>query len=110
MAQENEKTNKFHKEPMLSTLVFVTFMPLQVSPTGQSTVPLSRPLAVSAYVDTAKILGLPKFKLRDSKGNLYSPYKVMMQEPSAIVLQHAGMPMVSDITMRKAYIQSYVKR
>ncbi len=110
MAQENEKTNKFHKEPMLSTLVFVTFMPLQVSPTGQSTVPLSRPLAVAAYVDTAKILGLPKFKLRDSKGNLYSPYKAMMQEPSAIVLQHAGMPMVSDITMRKAYIQSYVKR
>ena len=110
MAQENEKTNKFHKEPMLSTLVFVTIMPLQVSPTGQSTVPLSRPLAVAAYVDTAKILGLPKFKLRDSKGNLYSPYKAMMQEPSAIVLQHAGMPMVSDITMRKAYIQSYVKR
>lgn len=110
MAQENEKTNKFHKEPMLSTLVFVTLMPLQVSPTGQSTVPLSRPLAVAAYVDTAKILGLPKFKLRDSKGNLYSPYKAMMQEPSAIVLQHAGMPMVSDITIRKAYIQSYVKR
>jgi hypothetical protein len=110
VAQENEKTNKFHKEPMLSTLVFVTFMPLQVSPTGQSTVPLSRPLAVAAYVDTAKILGLPKFKLRDSKGNLYSPYKAMMQEPSAIVLQHAGMPMVSDITIRKAYIQSYVKR
>ena len=110
MDQENEKTNKFHKEPMLSTLVFVTFMPLQVSPTGQSTVPLSRPLAVAAYVDTAKILGLPKFKLRDSKGNLYSPYKAMMQEPSAIVLQHAGMPMVSDITIRKAYIQSYVKR
>ena len=110
MDQENEKTNKFHKEPMLSTLVFVTLMPLQVSPTGQSTVPLSRPLAVAAYVDTAKILGLPKFKLRDSKGNLYSPYKAMMQEPSAIVLQHAGMPMVSDITMRKAYIQSYVKR
>ena len=110
MAQENEKTNKFHKKPMLSTLVFVTFMPLQVSPTGQSTVPLSRPLAVAAYVDTAKILGLPKFKLRDSKGNLYSPYKAMMQEPSAIVLQHAGMPIVSDITMRKAYIQSYVKR
>ena len=110
MVQENEKTNKFHKEHMLSTLVFVTFMPLQVSPTGQSTVPLSRPLAVAAYVDTAKILGLPKFKLRDSKGNLYSPYKAMMQEPSAIVLQHAGVPMVSDITMRKAYIQSYVKR
>ena len=110
MAQENEKTNKFHKEPMLSTLVFFTFMPLQVSPTGQSTVPLSRPLAVAAYVDAAKILGLPKFKLRDSKGNLYSPYKAMMQEPSAIVLQHAGMPMVSDITMRKAYIQSYLKR
>ncbi|OWF65107.1 hypothetical protein B6A14_04650 [Polynucleobacter hirudinilacicola] len=95
---------------MLSSLVFITFMPLQVSPSGNSGVPLSRPLAVAAFVDGAKILGLPKFKLRDAKGNPYSPCKAMMQEPSAIVLQHAGMPMVSDITMRKAYIQSYVKR
>ena len=95
---------------MLSTLVFITLLPLQVSPTGKSTVPISRPIAVAAFVDSAKILGLPKFKLRDANGNLYSPYKTMMHEPYALVHQHAGMPMVSEVTMRKAYIQSYVKR
>lgn len=99
-----------NKEPMLSSLVFITLMPLQISPTGNSMLSLSRPLAVAAFVDTAKILGLPKFKLRDAKGNLYSPYKVMMYEPYALVHQFAGIPMVSDVTLRKAYIQSYVKR
>jgi hypothetical protein len=95
---------------MLSTLIFITFMPLQISPSGKSTVPISKPLAVAAFVDSAKILGLPKFRLRDAKGNLYSPYKAMMHEPLAIVQQHAGMPMVSDVTIRKAYINSYVRR
>jgi hypothetical protein len=95
---------------MLSTLVFITLMPLQVSPSGNSTVPLSKPLAVAAFVDSAKILGLPKLKLRDSNGNLYLPYKTMMQEPYALVHQQAGMPMVIELTMRKAYINSYVRR
>lgn len=95
---------------MLSTLVFITLMPLQVSPSGNSTVPLSKPLTVAAFIDSAKILGLPKFKLRDSNGNLYSPYKAMMYEPYAQVHQQAGMPMVSEVTMRKAYINSYVRR
>jgi hypothetical protein len=88
----------------------MTLMPLQVSPSGNSSVPISRPLAVAAFVDSAKILGLPKLKLRDSKGSLYSPYKTMMQEPYAMVHQQAGMPMVSELTMRKAYINSYVRR
>jgi hypothetical protein len=95
---------------MLSTLVFITFMPLQVSPGGNSPVPISRPLAVAAFIDSAKILGLPKFKLRDDKGNLYSPYKTMMQEPYALLHQQAGMPMVSGLSVRKAYINSYVRR
>ncbi len=95
---------------MLSTLVFVTLMPLQVSPTGKSQVPLSRPLAVAAFVDSARILGLPKFKIRDSNGNIYIANKAMMQEPFALVHQHAGMPIVSDISMRKAYINSFVRR
>lgn len=95
---------------MLSSLVFITFMPLQVSPTGKSSVPISKPLAVAAFVDSAKILGLPKFKLRDGNGNLYSPYKSMINEPDAIVHQSASIPMVSDVTLRKAYIQSYIKR
>ena len=95
---------------MLSALIFISLMPLQVSPSGNSSVSLSKPLAVAAFIDSAKILGLPKFKLRDGSGNLYAPYKAMMQEPLAIVHQHAGMPMVSEVTIRKAYIQSYVKR
>ena len=85
-------------------------MPLQVSPSGKSTVPISRPLAVAAFVDSARILGLPKLKLRDSNGNMYIAQKAMMQEPLAIVHQHAGMPMVSEVTLRKAYINSYVRR
>jgi len=95
---------------MLTTLVFITLMPLQVSPSGNSSVPISRPIAVAAFVDSAKILGLPKFKLRDSNGNLYSPYKAMMHEPYAQVHQQAGIPMVSEVTIRKAYINSYVRR
>ena len=95
---------------MLSTLVFITLMPLQVSPGGNSPVPISKPLAVAAFVDSAKILGLPKLKLRDGNGKLYSPYKAMMHEPYALVHQHAGMPMVSEVSMRRAYINSYVRR
>lgn len=95
---------------MLNALIFMTFMPLQVSPSGKSVVPISRPIAVAAFVDSAKILGLPKLKLRDSKGNLYSPYKAMLQEPYAVVHQSAGMPIVSEVAMRKTYINSYVRR
>jgi len=95
---------------MLSALIFMTLMPLQVSPSGKSTVPISRPIAVAAFVDSAKILGLPKFKLRDASGNLYSPYKVMLHEPYALVHQSAGVPVVSEVTARKAYINSYVRR
>jgi len=95
---------------MLSTLIFITIMPLQVSPSSHSPVPITRPLALAAFVDSARIIGLPKFKLRDVKGNLYYPHKAMLQEPSAIVQQHAGMPMVSNVTARKAYINSYVRR
>jgi hypothetical protein len=95
---------------MLSALVFISLMPLQVSPSGQSTVPIARPMAVAAFIDSAKILGLPKFKLRDSSGNLYIAHKAMAHEPLAIVQLHAGTPMVSDLSLRKVYINSYVRR
>ena len=94
---------------MLSALVFITFMPLQVSPTGKSTVPLSRPLAVAAYVDVSRILGLPKFKLRDGNGNPYLPDKILLQEPLAIVHDSAGIIFTGEVNKRKAYIQSYVR-
>ena len=88
----------------------MTFMPLQVSPGGMNSGPIARPIAVAAFVDSAKILGLPKLKLRDSSGNLYQPNKALLQEPMAIVHQHAGIPMVSEVIARKAYINSYVRR
>jgi len=95
---------------MISSLVFITLLPLQVSPSGKATVPLSRPLAVVSFIDCAKILGLPKLKLRDDNGNLYIPNKAMLHEPYAVVNLHADMPMVSNPNIRKAYINSYVRR
>jgi len=95
---------------MISSLIFITFLPLQVSPAGKSTVPLSKPLAVAVYVDAAKILGLPKFKLRDGNGNPYLPEKTLLQEPLAMVQDSAGIIFTSEVNKRKAYIQSYVRR
>jgi hypothetical protein len=95
---------------MISALVIITFLPLQISPNGALPIPISRPLVVASFIDSAKILGLPKLKLRDSKGNLYSPYKSMMQEPYVVVHQNAGIPLVGEVAMRKAYINSYVRR
>ena len=95
---------------MISSLVFITLMPLQVSPTGKSVVPISRPLAVAAYVDASKILGLPKFRLRDGNGNPYLPDRALLQEPMAMVYDSAGIIFTSEVNKRKAYIQSYVRR
>jgi hypothetical protein len=95
---------------MLSTLVFITLIPLQVSPSGKSPVPISKPLAVAAFVDSAKILGLPKFRLRDRNGNPYLPEKTLLQEPLAMVHDSAGIIFTSEVNKRKAYIQSYVRR
>lgn len=85
-------------------------MPLQVSPAGKSGVPLSTPLAVTAYVDASRILGLPKFRLRDRNGNPYLPEKTLLQEPLAIVHDNAGIIFTSEVNKRKAYIRSYVRR
>jgi len=95
---------------LTSALVLVTLMPLQVSPSGKSAVTLSTPLAVAAFVDTAKILGLPKFRLRDSNGNPYLPDKALLQEPLAMVHDQAGIIFTGELNKRKAYIRSYVRR
>ena len=71
---------------------------------------IGTPLAVAAFVDTAKILGLPKFRLRDSSGNPYLPDKALLQEPLATVNDHAGIIFTGEVNKRKAYIRSYVKR
>ena len=84
-------------------------MPLQVSPTGKSTVPILKPLAVAAFVDTAKILGLPKFRLRDQNGNPYLADKALLQEPLATIHDQAGVIFPAEVNKRKAYILSYVR-
>lgn len=99
------------KSPMLtSALVLITILPFQISPSGKNAAPLNRPLAVSAFVDSAKILGLPKLKLRDSNGNRYQPEKTLMQEPMALLLQNAGVVYFSQDGLRKTYIQAYIRR
>ena len=95
---------------MLSSLVFMTLMPLQVSPSGAAMLPLNKPLAVAAFVDSAQILGLPKFRLRDSSGNLYFANRSQLQEPAAALYRDSGMLIVSNQTKRKAYINTYVRR
>lgn len=95
---------------LTSALVLVALIPLQVSPSGKLGISLNTPLAVAAFVDTAKILGLPKFRLRDSSGNPYLPNKTLMQEPLAVVHDQAGIIFTSEVNRRKAYIQSYVRR
>lgn len=95
---------------LTSALVLVTLIPLQASHSGKDMIPLSTPLAVAAFVDTAKILGLPKFRLRDSNGNPYLPDKALLQEPLAVIHDHAGVIFPAEVNKRKAYIRSYVRR
>ena len=95
---------------LTSALVVFSLIPLQVSPSGNSAIPLNTPLAVAAFVDAAKILGLPKFRLRDSSGNPYLPDKALMQEPLATVHDQAGVIFTSEVNKRKAYIRNYVRR
>jgi hypothetical protein len=94
---------------MISSLVLITLLPLQISPSGQSSLPISKPLAVAAFVDAAKILGLPKLRLRDSNGNPYFANKAMLQEPLAIIHHHAGVEFPIEVSRRKSFIQSYVR-
>ena len=94
---------------LTSALVFITLMPLLVSPSGADMLPLNKPLAVTAFIDSAQILGLPKFRLRDSSGNPYFANKAMLQEPLATIDQHAGVVFPIEVNRRKTYIQSYVR-
>ena len=111
MAQDNEKTNKFREEAMLtSALLLMTLLPLQVSPSATRELALDKPVMVAAVVDCARILGLPMLKLRDGSGNRYLPEKIILQEPLAVIQLSSGGMYFSQSTIRKAYIQSYVKR
>ena len=95
---------------LTSAFVFMTMLPLQISPSSKPALMLDRPLMVAAVVDCARILGLPKLKLRDSNGNRYQAEKIIMQEPLAILQTSSDQIAFSQIGLRKVYIQSYVKR
>lgn len=95
---------------LTSALVFMTILPLQINPSSKSAHVLHRPLMVAAVVDCARILGLPKLKLRDGNGNRYQAEKIIMQEPLAILQASSDQIAFSQTGARKAYIQSYVKR
>lgn len=100
----------FTKFMLISAFVLVSLMPLQISPAGNSGIPIGTPWVVAAYVDASKILGLPRFRLRDGNGNPYMPDKVLLQEPLAVIHENAGITFLAEVNKRKAYILSYVRR
>ena len=95
---------------LISAFLIMTLLPLQVTASTVPTLSLDRPIAVVAFVDMARILGLPNLKLRDSKGNRYQKEKIIMQEPMAVIQESSGGMYYSQASLRKAYIQSYVRR
>jgi hypothetical protein len=85
-------------------------LPLQIASHSGGTGQFKPFFVTRSFVDCAQILGLPKFKLRDSSGNPYLPDKALLQEPLATVHENAGIIFLSEVNKRKAYILSYVKR
>jgi hypothetical protein len=94
---------------LTSAFLLATILPFEVTPRDAIAPSLTRPVTVAAFVDSAKILGLPRLKLRDSSGNRYIPNKAMLFEPAALVREQAG-TVGEKINPRKAFIQGYLKR
>ena len=94
---------------MIGALFLITILPLQIEPNAGLATALHKPVAVKTFIDTAKILGLPKFPLRDSHGSLYLPNKVLLQEPFALLQDHAGQSLPVETKPRRAYIVSYIR-
>ncbi len=94
---------------LTSALLLATILPFEFIPEDAIAPSLARPIMVAAFVDSAKILGLPRLKLRDSSGNRYIPNKAMLFEPAALVHQQAGTAS-EKINPRRAFIQGYLKR
>jgi len=96
---------------MISGAVLMTLvLPLQIATHSGHPRPMNPFFIAGSIIDCAKILGFPKFKLRDSNGNPYLAEKILLQEPLAMVHDSAGITFPSEINRRKAYIQSYVRR
>jgi hypothetical protein len=94
---------------LTSALLLATILPFEIKHKDSIAPSMMRPVTVGAFVDTAKILGLPRLKLRDSNGNRYIPNKAMLFEPAALVHQQAG-AIGERINPRKAFIQGYLKK
>jgi len=97
---------------MISGAVLMTLvLPLQIASHSGGTGQFKPFFVTSSFVDCAQILGLPKFKLRDSNGNPYLPDKALLQEPLAMVYASADI-VISEaaLSKRKKYIMSYVRR
>jgi hypothetical protein len=94
---------------LTSALLIATILPFEITPKEAIAPSLVRPVTVAAFVDTAKILGLPRLKLRDSNGNRYIPNKAMAFEPAALVNQQA-LTASEKINPRRAFIQGYLKK
>jgi hypothetical protein len=95
---------------LTSALLLATILPFEITSKDAIAPSLARPVTVAAFVDSAKILGLPRLKLRDSSGNRYIPNKAMAFEPAALVHQHAGTAVGERISPRRAFIQGYLKK
>lgn len=94
---------------LISALILVTVLPFELTPKEAIAPSLDRPIAVAAFVDSAKIAGLPRLKLRDASGNRYIPNKAMLFEPAALVQQQAD-TVGEKINPRRAFIRGYLKR
>lgn len=92
--------------------MLMTFLlPLQIAAYSGNHMRPNHFFLVSSFVDTARILGLPKFRLRDSNGNPYLPDKVLTQEPLAMIYASADIVFSPAANaQRKQYILSYVRR
>lgn len=93
---------------LTSALLLATILPFEVTPKDAIPPYLDRPITVAAFVDSAKILGLPRLKLRDASGNRYIPNKAMLFEPAALLHQQAGTA-GEKINPRRAFIQGYLR-
>lgn len=97
---------------MISGVVLMTLLlPVQIASFSPAKRKFEPFFVVGAFVDCAKILGIPKFRLRDANGNPYLPDRVLLQEPLAQVLSSANVVISeAEVSKRKKYIQTYVKR
>lgn len=90
---------------MLSSALLMTILlPAQIATLSPPDTKIKPFFLVGAFVDCAKILGLPRFKLRGHNGNSYIPDKAMQQEPLAQILASANIVVSElEVSKRKKY-------